>query len=191
MRADNVMLKILDYFRWNGLRALLSAEVVPEAISALLVAESKQDAERQYWRIDSNVISEGRLYQAALPTIVCLQQALLSCTSVSRPFILELLVQLGSGDAAPEEVEMENHNLGSDCRRELCRGSAIYFALLEETNGEEEDFCIDLLGLCALVEECEFRTRVIWNFQELIVGGSTAKHIELAKNWVKKLSSPI
>lgn len=74
---------------------------MPNTIGRLLGATDRPEAERMYWRIDSVVVRNGGLLPGAPEVCECLVQGLLSATSVSREQVLELLVQIGGGEAGP------------------------------------------------------------------------------------------
>lgn len=90
----------IEYYDWSQLEANGGALEVPGAIKALESAVTNETALRAYWKIDNTVIVQGAVYSAALPTVRCLLSSLLRSTAVGRPHILELLVQIGGGEAA-------------------------------------------------------------------------------------------
>src|SRR5688572_616100 len=102
---------VKDKYIWANLRSSESASRIPDAILQLQTATTKDDADRAYWKIDNEVIVQGALYEAALPTATCLLSALLNCTDVARPKLLELLFQLGNGEPHPSEIALGNSDL--------------------------------------------------------------------------------
>jgi hypothetical protein len=93
---------VLARHNWAELAtATGSAERVPEAIRELSRAATADEADRGYWSIDNVVVVQGTLTPAAEATADALIAALDECTAVARPEILELLVQLASGQGEP------------------------------------------------------------------------------------------
>jgi hypothetical protein len=172
-----------DRYDWASLRAQGAGEQVPAALRALQEASVDEEAERAYWRIDNTVVLQGALYEAALPTITCGLVILQRCTPVARPWILELLVQLGGGKPAPDEVALGNTELRNLCLVELARGEAVYFDLLENGSECERRHCVDLLGLCATRDPL-LRERVLWYFRKLLTLNISEGLAGLIDNWI-------
>lgn len=173
-----------DRYSWATLRANMSAENIPTAIESLRTASSQLKSEQAYWKIDNTVIVQGALFEAALPVVSCLLEALLRCTDVSRPYILELLVQIGSGEPSMKEMEAGNTELDMLCRRELCLGVSLYFDLLENGTDEERIHCVDLLGICSDFES-SLKNRFLWYLNVLLTSGDISDGLrELLRNWI-------
>ena len=176
----------LERHDWSRLRAAGSAERVPQALAALRDASSAEEAERAYWRIDNTVVVQGALYEAALPAVVCLLEVLQRSTPVARPFVLELLVQIGSGEPAPVEREQGNADLSARCRRELSRGVALFVHLLEHGSDGERIHGVDLLGLCA-EQDPALRERVRWYLGKLLRQDPSDGLRRLIESWLAAL----
>jgi len=58
--------------KWESLRSAASARDIPETIERLRLAATEEEASNAYWRIDNEVIIQGALFEAALPTAMCL-----------------------------------------------------------------------------------------------------------------------
>lgn len=174
----------LQRYVWSNLRAEGTAQAIPSAICSLRDASTIEKADYAYWRIDNTVVVQGRLFEAALPTAVCLLAALQECTPIAQPFILELLVQIGAGEASAIELEKGNTALADNCIQELSRGTAMFFRLLETGTIEEKIHCIDLLGLCSL-RDTALSERYHWYLRRLsTIPGASQGLKELIKNWL-------
>jgi hypothetical protein len=155
------MLLEIRRHNWREFRAQPTAVNVPSALETLARTTSQNEAEKAYWQIDNVVVVQGMLFDAAVPVISCLLSVLQICSDVARPFVMELLVQIGSGEPAPSEIEVGNVHLSEICLRELCHGTAIYFDILENGTSDEQLHAVDLLGLCASYDK-SLKPRVIW-----------------------------
>lgn len=165
---------------WSRLRA----DRVPEALRALEKAENDQEASRAYSTIESAVAAQGALYEAAVPTTACLISVLQRCTPVARPYILELLVQLGTGEPAPSEIMAGAQGLQERCKDELAKGFCIYLNALEDGSEKERTLCIDLLGLCAQ-QDPVVGPRVTWYLQKLLSEPISSSLKDLAATWLR------
>ncbi|HRI62678.1 MAG TPA: hypothetical protein PK156_00525 [Polyangium sp.] len=178
----------IDYYDWSQLQAAVDASGVPAAIRALESATSNDEALTAYWKIDNTVVVQGAVYPAALPTIRCLLISLTRSTVLARPHILELLVQIGSGEAA--ELKGNNSDLVQRCLVEVNRGLPIYMDILERSiNLDEKGFCIDLLGLCCRAEP-SLKHRVQWYFNKLESQGTTDELRRLISSWEEEIANP-
>lgn len=173
---------------WSKLRAAGSAAKLPEAIQALLEARSKSDAERAYWRVDNTVVVQGGLFEAALPTVPAVLGALQRSTGVGQSYLLDLLVQIGAGQPAPEELASGNTSLKDHCVEEISRGAAIYFHLLQYGTQTEQLACVDLLGLCAL-RDSSLRDRLVWYLRRLSEESLEPGPAKFIDGWLAELST--
>ncbi|WP_193367458.1 hypothetical protein [Pelagibius marinus] len=193
------LLQELQRYDWKKLRALKhytlgeeSAESIPGGIAALAAARDKEEAERFYWQIDHHAVFNEVIAESALPTVRCVLAALHACTEVARPFLLEVLVEIGGGQPSEAELKHGNRGLAEACRRELCYGAALFFHLLENGTHHERYCCIDLLGLCAEADP-HIRERTIWWFEKLLAeseagtDASVPNNAEFLQNWLKEL----
>lgn len=178
----------LDRHQWNTLRAAGTAVDVPLAIEALQSATTEEAAVDAYWRIDNVVVVQGAVYEAALAATQCLLSSLLQCTEVARPHILELLVQIGSGEASESEVVAGNSSVVEMCLGELVRGFPIYAHLLEHSSRtEERAYCVDLLCLCARHQAAD-HDRVVWYLRRVMTGEAPGELKRLVENWLQELA---
>lgn len=138
-----------EQFDWASLRSANGAEGVPNAILKLINASSLEEADDAYWKIDNEVVVQGALFEAATSVAWCLACGLLHCTDLARPFLLELLVQLCSGEAHPTEVRLGNSTIAENCISHASMASVVYFDCLERGTHEEIGHAVDLIGLCA------------------------------------------
>jgi hypothetical protein len=172
---------LTERYDWSRLRAMESAAGVPAAIQALCCAESKTQSDEAYWKIDNVVVVQGRLFEAALPTAVCLTSSLRICSSVSLSNVLELLVQLGSGVPDPSETRHGHSDLTQLCQRELTREFGSFVSILEESvlsnRGDDVQHSVDLMLLCALGDE-SLRDRVIWLYEKAVSSGKVDEALE-------------
>ncbi len=181
------MVREIDRYDWGNFRAPDGAGGIPKAMIDLAIATNDEDANKAYWKIDNTAVVQGALYEVAEPTITCLLALLQACTNLARPYILELLVQLASGEAHPSEIEAGNKYLEKNCLRELSRGVAIYFDVIEKGLDKEKIYCVDLLGLCCDYDS-SLKPRVIWWFNDLLSENHEPGNQKLIKNWISELS---
>jgi hypothetical protein len=172
-------------YDWGSLRSSESASRIPEAIFQLQHAITEEEADRAYWRIDNEVIVQGALYEAALPTIMCLVSALVECTDTARPKIIELLFQLGNGEPHSSEIALGNTELDSLCRREVCRGMPLFFAAIEKSSPDWLDLCVDILIICA-DEDSSLMPRIAWYLRRVLSQDIYEGIREAIMNWLKE-----
>lgn len=175
---------------WSALRA----DRVPEALYALARATNEQEGAAARGIIESTVAVEGALYAAAVPTTACLLAVLQRCSSAARPHVLEILVELGSGEPAPSEVMAGRQGLQEACREELSKGLSIFLSVLEIGTEKERMYCIDLIGLCCQREPA-FGPRVVWYFEKLLTEPVSESLKDMVQTWLRavralKVSTP-
>lgn len=159
-------------YDWTTLRANGSAANVPHDLICLSDAILEEDANRIYWRVDSVVVFQKMLFEASVPTTACVVTIVPTCVGVARTRMLELLVQLGSGEPDHSELCLGNLTLAQDVQKELERGFGFFTALLQvtlsdPTEAEACEYCIILLLLCAL-SNSELQERVRFYFETII-----------------------
>ncbi|MBK9261264.1 MAG: hypothetical protein IPM54_15840 [Polyangiaceae bacterium] len=178
----------LECYDWSRLEADGGASGVPSAIKALESATTNEVALAAYWKIDNTVVVQGAVYPAALPTVRCLLVSLLRSTAIARPHILELLVQIGAGEAAI--VEASNSDIVQRCLVEIARGLPIYMDILERSvNSDERAFCVDLIGLCCRVDP-SLRERVGWYFNKVKSSHPSNGLLRLISSWEEEVGTP-
>lgn len=166
---------------WSQMRA----DKVPEALYALLRASTEKEAQDAHMIVDSTVAVEGALYEAAVPTATCLLTVLQRCTAVARPHVLEILVQLGSGEPAPSYIMAGGaQKLQERCQDELRKGVVIYLSILESGTEKERTFCVDLLGLCCQ-RDASLAPRVAWYFEKLLTEAVGEGLKDMAATWLR------
>jgi hypothetical protein len=170
----------IQRFDWSRLRA----DRVPEALRALMNAASDQEASRAYSSIESTVAAQGALYESAVPTTACLLSVLQRCTPVARPYVLELLVQLGTGEPAQSEIIAGAQGLQERCREELAKGFCIYINVMEDGTEKERTLCIELLGLCAQLDPL-VGPRVTWYLSKLLSEPISTGLRDLTSTWLR------
>lgn len=167
---------------WNSYSAKESPNKIPDAIFSLLKASSEDEANKAYWQIDQVAVFQGRLYDIAVPVTICLLNVLQRCSDIVRPYILELLVQLGSGEPDSDSFKAGDSSLLDKVMHELCFGVAIYFDILENGSEKERGFCIDLIGLCCDYDN-SLKKRTIWWFNNLLFQDLSPQVRKLIENW--------
>jgi hypothetical protein len=173
---------------WSSLRVQVgTAERIPEALLDLASAQSDADAERAYWKVDNHVVVQGALYPAAIATASCAVALLPYCSFAGRAWLLELLVQLGNGETAPEAEATGDSNLQSRCAHECLAALAFYGHLLEHGSNAERFHAVDLLGICAL-EDALFHDHVVWILKQHSESEND-RLSALAARWVDELES--
>lgn len=140
----------VDEYPWQDLQAYSGdASHIPKSLLKLSKATSESEAQDVYWEIDSEVVAQGVLYEAAPATAACLIALLPRSKSFSRLAILELLFQLGNGEYVPDGSRRGSIDLEEDCMREVLRGEVFYIDLLERGDVQEIFFSLDLLCICS------------------------------------------
>ncbi|WP_188191460.1 hypothetical protein [Nonomuraea sp. SYSU D8015] len=133
--SDSMVRTELSRHDWGALRAMGGeADRVPESILALVSSETEDEAWAAYWELENYVVVQGQLFEASQHMVPVLLAALAGeIPQAARKALLELLLQLVSGESDAEEMERGNSDLGSICRknaregiwiiyRELCSG---------------------------------------------------------------------
>jgi hypothetical protein len=178
----------IERYDWSQLRADGGALGVPDALIALEYAASAEAAQAAYWKLDNTIVVQGTVYEAALPATRCLLASLLRSTDVARPQILELLVQIGSGEAI--EPAREHSDLVGQCVIEICRGLPIYLNILElSVDSDEQAFCVDLLGICCRADPT-LRERVLWYFNRMRSRAPSKGLLQLLDSWEEEICAP-
>lgn len=180
-------MKELDRIAWSALRSGSDPNEIPVAIETLAQTSDAAEAEKAYWRIDNNAVIQGGLYEVAPETIAGLLSALCRSTDVGRKYILELLVELASGEPRASEAELGNTGLPDVCAGEIARGAALYFDRLERGTMEEALICVDLAGICALHDEA-LKPRALWWFENLLSLDFCDNDKTLIRNWIGELT---
>lgn len=112
----------LRSIRWASfVTASGPAESVEVALRDLFAAESEEDAEAAYWRLDNEVVVQGRMY----PLVVCLVPllglvlALRQGSAVARRHVVELLAEfaLGCGHEDLDEPDLVVAGVEAEMRR--------------------------------------------------------------------------
>ncbi|WP_437912847.1 hypothetical protein WME73_38505 [Sorangium sp. So ce302] len=162
---------------------------MPLALRELQLAVTESEALAAYWKIDNTIVVQGQVYQAALAAVPCLLGVLLRCTEVARRHVLELLVQIGSGEAAAREIELGEVDIVQRCQREIARGLPIYVDIIERAvDADECAFCVDLLGLSCRADR-GLRERVLWYFERVRVAASFEGVQRLLSSWLEELNA--
>ncbi len=78
-----------------------------------------------------------------------LLESIQRCVPEMRAPIMELLVQVVSGETDPTEVD-SGADIQQLCLDELVHGFSIILHWLEVGTVEEQYWCVDLAGMCAL-----------------------------------------
>jgi hypothetical protein len=124
---------------------------VPEAVRALVGADSPAAAEAAYWRLDNHVVVQGQLFGAALPLVPVLLAALAGeLAPAARLGVADLLVEIACGSAHEDELRAGNADLGNACRRAARAGLWLFYALLREADAAMRE---RLLQIVYAVEE--------------------------------------
>lgn len=125
---------------------------IPQALTDLWEATSEEMARDAYWRIDNEVLVQGQLYEAAVPTL----EALLSLASMvppgpARKSVAELIQQIIFGQPHASEVELGNSEIGIKCR-DIASGAVwIFYGWLADEDSDVRELA--LLSLCKTENE--------------------------------------
>ncbi len=191
MSKSEFPLQDFERYPWARLRASVSAIGVPTAIHRLATAETQEEADSAYWRIDNVVILQGCLYEAVVPTVTCVILALPLATPIGRVQMIEFLSQVANGFWVKEELAHVPPDWPDRCRSELLRGASFYLELLPTASPDELQWCVDLLTYCA-VWDPKLRQAVSSHFSELLQKdqGKLRDFIEKCANKIRFLDVP-
>ncbi|MGI8647785.1 MAG: hypothetical protein ACR2JX_06130 [Mycobacteriales bacterium] len=140
---------MIDSYDWQRLRSAGISSDVPQALIDLTTSQTREEAESAYWKLDNAVVRQGSLFPSAVPTTVVLLEAIQRCVPEVRVKILELLVQIVSGETDPDEVGF-GVDIKQLCLDELVHGFSIVVHWLEVGTTEEQHWCVDLTMMCGL-----------------------------------------
>ncbi len=180
------MISEIQRYDWHSFRANGEIEHVPKALFELHSSSTKEDAENAYNKIDNTVITNGLVHQAAIPVTTCLLSILFNCKEAARESVLDLLVEITSGQPAESEISAENESVVDDCIRELCRGVSHIFQIFENGKEREKLLCIDLLGVMSMHDSL-LKNRVIWWFNKHLENSSDTRAKTLIGNWKSQI----
>jgi hypothetical protein len=121
---------------WSELRTQSgTAGGVPTALADLSQATSDESAENAYWRIDNEVIVQGELYQAALPTLeVLLALASKVSSGPARRWLAELVQQIVCGQTHESETAAGNGDLAVRCRASAQQALWLFYGWLSDVD---------------------------------------------------------
>jgi len=175
------MTKEATRFEWGEFDSIGGTQKLPEAMHDLSIAKTEDQASKAYWNIDGVVVENGLLFSSAMPVVICLLSYLQSCSTVARPFILELLVQISSATS-------DNEKLNAKCLKHIYSGLSQYFFIFEHGDIQERALCLDLIGIsCEYDEDLKYRVR--WWISKLLAENGVEEGVrKLAKNWLKELA---
>lgn len=127
---------LIDAVDWSTLHSSLgAAEFVPEAFRQLIDAQSEEEAEEAYWKLDNRVVVQGQLYDSARwligPLVAALQGSL---TDSARNRVAELLAEIAIGAARDIDSATGDIELALACREELSRGLWSFYGLLDDND---------------------------------------------------------
>lgn len=140
---------VINSYDWQGLRSAGISSDVPQALIDLTTSQTREEAESAYWKLDNVVVRQGSLFPAAIPATAVLLEAIQRCVPEVRVTILELLVQIVSGETDPDEVGF-GVDIKQLCLDELVHGFSIVVHWLEVGITEEQYWCVDLTMVCGL-----------------------------------------
>ena len=179
-KVDPTLTAELARHDWTAFRTFLGdASRLPAAITALAVAESDEQAQAAYWRIDNVVAVDGRLSEAVTPVTSCLLVAMDLAPPRGRKSIIDLLDVIATG----YEEHVDNEVVGRPPVRtcvEMMAGRLDTF--IEELYASGNPSCVDILLMCGLhVEDVRPEVhRVLERALSLRSSLSIREHIEIA-----------
>lgn len=176
---------VIDTYDWQKLRSANQSDDVPRALVDLTTSQTREEAERAYWRLDNVVVRQGSLFPAAVPTTTVLLESIQRCVPEVRATIMELLVQIALGETDPTEVDFEA-DIKKLCLDELVHGFSIILHWLEVGTVEEQYWCVDLAGMCAQ-HRFEARQQVRAALRRLRDETQEARLRELCEAWFAQL----
>jgi hypothetical protein len=120
---------------------------VPEYLEGLIESQTKADAEGYYWGLENEVVIQGQLYNSAVPVVSVILAALAddSSSNVARSWLLELLLQIVSGESISDEISLGNPDLGDQCRAAASTGLWILYRELHKGDARAAKAVLDVL----------------------------------------------
>lgn len=134
----------LNRHPWEDLREIAgSAGNVRGSLRRMLTAATPTDAEKAYWELENHVVVQGQLFESAERVVPVLLAALLDESPPHvRISILELLFQIVSGEAHPEE---ENQQIGDKCRQRAREGLWLLYRELSCSLKGQREAAVEVL----------------------------------------------
>lgn len=114
---------------------------VPSAIEAIRSATDSSAASAAYWRVDNVVVVQGDLRVGAIEVASCAVVVLADCSTSGVPYLLDLLLQLASGELGPGQAER-----AEACRRAVAAGLPLFLGLSIRGSEEVRALAVDLVG---------------------------------------------
>ncbi len=176
---------VIDAYDWHKLRSANRSSDVPQALIDLTNSQTREEAERVYWRLDNVVVRQGSLFPAAIPTTTVLLESIQRCVPEVRATIMELLVQIVSGETDPTEDDF-GADIQQLCLDELVHGFSTTLHWLEVGTVEEQYWCVDLAGMCAQ-HRFEARQQARTALRRLRDETTEARLTKLCDTWLGQL----
>lgn len=150
---------------WSSLHSFHgSSDDLPDAIRALVYAESIDEAEAAYWRLDNVTILQGRLSQSSAAVASSLTCGLHSASGPGRSYILDLLAQISGGYEDHVDIESVGPISRQICMEGIIAGFDTYCAIL---NSEGNSSCVDLVLMCGLFD-LELRSKAVDTLRRML-----------------------
>ncbi|MFL9481688.1 hypothetical protein ACI6Q2_02850 [Chitinophagaceae bacterium LWZ2-11] len=132
---------------WNNIRcAYGGSQDLPHAVKTLLLAESVNDAEDAYWKLENVIVVQGQVYQAAeyvMPSLVCaLNYSIPSFVKIST---YELIFQIINGTPQSDEFSNGNDKIIERCISIAREGLWIYYEEFLDGNKEMAEEILDII----------------------------------------------
>jgi len=113
------------------------ASHIGESLRQLLSSNSPESADAAYWQLENNIVAQGTVYSAAVPTMRILASSLVDVRPLwVRISALELMYQVLSGQDAPGEANHGSNSLVSQCAKIV--SEALWLIIREYVNGPRE-----------------------------------------------------
>jgi hypothetical protein len=136
-----------DWSKYRDIRAFLrepitSSDYIPEAIRGLFAAQTAEEIDAWYWKIDNHAVVQGGTFEVAEHLIPVLVAALNELKDLpARPCVLELIFQM----VAYGSREPDNPDLTERCRARAREGLwDLYRIFMEENDDHSEAAAIIL-----------------------------------------------
>jgi len=133
---------------WSKIRIAdgLATEI-PSALRELLAAQTREECELAYWKLENYVVVQGQLFEAALFVVPVLMAALVTLERpvLVRHKLIELLFQIVNGYPDREEEARGLGDLDARCKDAARQGLWVLYREFLGENRKQVRYVIELL----------------------------------------------
>jgi hypothetical protein len=169
-----LFLNELNRIPWNNLRIMMgNAGYVLQALPEMVFADSEEQGEIAYGRLDNSLVVQGQLFEAAEYLVPFLISGTLVGTPIGKWLCLDLLVEIAGGFTDGSEIRLGNSDLENRCKEAVRKGIPIYYYFLDSEDARVRDNACLIL---AWIEQDY--TRLEWYAQRINIGEIAKRFLE-------------